>query len=197
VIDGDVPERAVLGDDRASRRAVARLGVRREPVSREGVGDRLHRSAHRALRVAGRHLLGERAAVVLADQLGHAFGLDRVDHREGAGEQPDHQIVHRRWRGERRLVRGHPVALGRSPGTRAEVLHVHVQVTAAGQLVEVVPGDVRVQLETGRHLGSRHSLAILDEEVDVPARRIAESRGDRRDGSREDSVVPLGCSAGD
>ena len=48
-----VAEGTLLGDDRGCLAAV--LGMRREPVRGEGLGDDVHRRAHRPLTLSGGH----------------------------------------------------------------------------------------------------------------------------------------------
>ena len=91
---------------------------------------------------------------------------------------------------EGHLGRGDAVALRRPAGAGAVAAGGDLDVAAAGQLVEVVAGDVGVERELLGHLGGgdagvgRPSVAALvDEEVDLPPGGVAEGGGDRRDGA--------------
>ena len=61
-----------------------------------------------------------------------------------------------------------------------------LDVAAAGELVEVVPGHVGVQIELLGHRRCGDAVGLVAEpEEDVPAGRVAERRRDRGDGRRE------------
>jgi len=136
VLRGGLSERAVLGYDGGRLPAV--LGVRREPVGGEGVGDGVHGGAHRALSFAGLHAVGEHPPVVLSQPLGHALGLDGTEQFEGFGEQCHDQVV--AVVGEvqggiaPRAVRG-PVPLRRaSRPCGGGALQAHFEITPAANL---------------------------------------------------------------
>ena len=62
----------------------------------------------------------------------------------------------------------------------------HLEVAAAGELVEVVAGDVGVELELLGHLGRGDApLGVVGEEVDLPPGGVAEGAGDRADRGTE------------
>ena len=69
------------------------LGVRGEPVGGQRVGDGVHGGAQRTLAVAGRHLSGQGAAVLLADPLGHALCGTGAEQLQGLLQQEDQQVV--------------------------------------------------------------------------------------------------------
>ena len=101
--------------------------------------------------------------------------------REQAPEQGDEKVVVARRRGDGHVATAGVVALRRPARAVARPLDVHVEVAAGGQLVEVVAGDVGMELEALRDLGGRNArLARADEEVDVAPGGIAECRGHRR-----------------
>ncbi len=84
-------ERAVLGHE--GEQVAARLGVRREAVRGQCVGDRCDRGLDRAVPLGGFHTRRDRAAVVVADLLGEGAGvLDRQSF-ERPGEQGREQVV--------------------------------------------------------------------------------------------------------
>ena len=57
-----------------------------------------------------------------------------------------------------------------------------IQTVGKIALLERRSGDVRVQVELLRDLGRRHAVGLsVGEEIDLPARGIAEGRGDRGD----------------
>ena len=91
---------------------------------------------------------------------------------------------------ERHLGRRDPVALRRPAGAARPVRPVgHLDVAAAGELVEVVAGHVGVQVEALGHLGGgdpgRRSpvgrRCGVHEEVDLAPGGVAEGRGDGGD----------------
>ena len=156
------------------------LGVGGEPVGGQGVGDGVHGRPQRPLAVAGRHLPGELASVLLADPLGHALGGQGSEHLERLLEQEDQQVVPTGQQIEGGVVADGPEALGRPAGPAAGgPLHGHLDVAAGGQALEVVAGHVRVEREAGGHLGGGRPRVGPDEEVDLPSGRVAEGRGDR------------------
>ena len=143
----------------------------------EGGGARPH---------GGRH----RLAVLHPDLLGHRLGVVGRQERQRLAEQRDEQVVVADRHLEGHLGRRDAVALRRPPGPGAAAAGGDLDVAAAGQLVEVVPGDVGVQGELLGHLGGRDTgvvllAALVHEEVDLPAGGVAERRGDRRHGARE------------
>ena len=88
------------------------LGVGREPVGGQGVGDGVHGGAQRALAVPGRHLPGQGTAVLLAHPLGHALGGQRSEQLERLLEQEDQQVVAASEQVEGRVVADGPEPLG-------------------------------------------------------------------------------------
>ncbi len=190
VLRGGVAERAVVGHHRGGRPLV--LGVGGEPVGGQGVGDGVHGRAQRPLPVARRHLAGQRPPVLLADPLGHALGGQGSEHLEGLLEQQHQQVVASGQQVEGGIVADGPEPLGRPAGAVAGgPLHGHLDVAPGGQALEVVAGHVGMEGEAGGHLGGGRSRIGPDEQVDLPAGRIAEGRGDRRH-RRGELAVGLG-----
>ena len=107
MLGGGVAEGAVLGHHRGRLAPV--LGVGGEAVGGEGVGDGVHGGAHRPLSLARLHAVGQHAAVVLADALGHPLGLDRAEQLERLGQQGHEEVV----------AVGDEVEVGSPPGPSA------------------------------------------------------------------------------
>ena len=157
-----------------------------EAVGREGISHRANGGVQRALPLAGRHLGGERGAVLLADRLRHALGLLGGQERERPSEQQDEQVVAPSRELEGHVLGRSPVALGGTARpTGARSLDVHLQVPPGGQLVEVMTGHVGMEVEMRGHLPGRHALALSGEQVDVATGRVAERRGDGGHGGGE------------
>ena len=113
---GGVAEGAVVGDHRGGGSLV--LGVGGEPVRGQGVGDGVHGGAQRPLAVAGRHLSGQGAAVLLADPLGHALGGHRAEQLERLLQQQDQQVVAAGQQVEGRVVADRPGSASRAARRR-------------------------------------------------------------------------------
>ena len=148
-------ERAALRHDREA--TVARLGVRGEAVRGERVGDRGERGLHRPVALGGVHARGERRAVLEADLVGERLGLRGPERVERACEQAAEQVVVLERERERRVERTGEVALRRATGGARRAVDrglgdLDDEVAAAGELLEVVAGDVGVQLELLGHL---------------------------------------------
>jgi ATP-binding protein involved in chromosome partitioning len=167
--------------------------VSRKPLSRQRVGYRLHGGAQRLRGVAGGHLHGERAAEVRADVVGDLLGLDGVDDGQQAGQQRKEKIVPECRHCGGRVNRSGVVSLGGTADPGPSVIDVDVEVTAGSQFVEVMAGHVRVKCELFGHLGRCHALAFTCEEVDLPARAVAERRRDRGHRCREPFVCAHPC----
>ena len=140
--------------DTIVERPSLRLGVRGEAVGGERVGDGGERGAHRPVALGGVHPRGERGAVLEADLVGERLGLLGSERVERAGEQAAEQVVVLEGERERRVERAGEVALRRSAGARGpsppspgRLADLDHEVAAAGELLEVVAGDVGVQLE--------------------------------------------------
>ena len=81
-----------------------------------------------------------------------------------------------------RWVRSLSTSFWTAPGATTVAARGHVEVSARGQLVEVVAGHVGVEIEADRGFGRRHALGRgAGEEVDLTACGGAEGRGDGRD----------------
>ena len=146
-------ERAALRHDREP--AVARLGVRGEAVGGERVGDRGERGVHRPVALGRLHARRERGAVLEADLVGERLGLRRAERVERAGEQPAEQVVVLEREREVGVERTGEVALRRTAGGARRAVDrgladLDDEVAAAGELLEVVAGDVGVELEAAR-----------------------------------------------
>ena len=149
-------------------------------MGRQGVGDGVHGGAQGPLAVAGGHLPGQGAAVLLADPFGHALGRHRPEQLERLLQQEDQQIVAAGQQVEGGVVADGPESLRRASGAVAgDPFHGHFDVAAARQTLEVVAGHVGMQRETGGHLGGGRAGVGADEEVDLPPGRVAEGRRDR------------------
>ena len=74
-------------------------------------------------------------------------------------EQRDEEVVVADGELEAHLRRRDPVALRRAAGARGRAPGGDLEVAAAGQLVEVVAGDVGVEVEPLGHLGGRDAAA--------------------------------------
>ena len=151
MLGGDLAERAVVVDD--PQMVVATLGVRRETVRRQRVGDGLDRRAERPM-AGGQFVAGEsgghRPAVLGADLFGHLFRLVVGKAGQRPSEQRQDEVVaaHREV-GER--AGGGGVALRRPPGAATgETAGRDLEIPAGGELVEVVTGDVGMDADLGR-----------------------------------------------
>ena len=83
---------------------------------------------------------------------------------------------------EMHLIIGGGVALRWSADATARLRHLDDEVTAGGELVEVVPSHICVQVEVLGGLGCRDAVvAGMGEQEDVAASRITECCRDRRD----------------
>jgi ATP-binding protein involved in chromosome partitioning len=184
VLEGGGPEGAVVADDgvRTAR------GMGGEPVRRQGVGHGLHGRANRTGGLAGCHLAPEGPAVLSPYVVGHPLGLDRIDERKQPRQEEDEQVV-TMGTDDRLFVRAGAVVLRGPAHPGPGGIDEDLQVTPCSQLVEVVPGDVRVQGEVLCHLAHRHTLVLADEQVDAAPRGIPERRGDGLDRSRETLVI--------
>ena len=104
------------------------------------------------------HARGEGQAVLEADLVGERLGLVGPERVERAGEQPAEQVVvleREREGGVERTARGSASTAARRRGPRRRsrgVRDLDDEVAAAGELLEVVAGDVGVQVEA---LGDR------------------------------------------
>ena len=168
-------------------RAVARLGVRGEAVGGERVGHRGERGAHRAVALGGVHAR-RRASVPYSkpDLVGQRLGLLGPERVERPGEQRAEQVVVLGGEREGGVERAGEVALRRTPGgpgryRRRTPCHLDDEVAAAGELLEVVAGDVGVELERSATAPAVTPAApgVAGEEVDVPPGGVAERVGDR------------------
>ena len=138
--------------DTIASSAVARFGVRGEAVRGERVGDGAERGAHRPVALGRVHARRELVAVLEADLVGERLGLLGPERVERAREQPAEQVVVLERERERGVERAGQVALRRTPAARALPSSRRGaistdEVAAAGELLEVVAGDVGVQLE--------------------------------------------------
>ena len=133
------------------------------------------------------------APVLDAYVFGHALGVFSRQHRQGSAEQRDEHVVapqrclegQRRWRAR---TRAHdPIALGRPAGTRSGgASGTDLDVATGSKLVEVMAGDIGMQLEVFGRLGGRDAFGtIVGKEVDLPPGRIAECGADSGDCARE------------
>ena len=106
---------------------------------------------------------------------------------ERPAEQRDEHVVVAHGELERGRLLGHAVVLGRSAGAGPPAAaDGHLEVAAGGQLVEVVAGDVGVQVELAGDLGRGDAVGVLTgEQVDLAPGGVAERRGDGRDRRRE------------
>ena len=167
--------------------AALALGVGGEAVRGQGVGDRVERGAERPLPSLTGHREGHGAAVLDADLLGHLLRLVGRQQGQRAPEQGEHDIVGADRYVERHLGRRGSVVL-RRPARSAVLasLDDHVEVAAGGELVEVVTGDVRVELEPLGHVGGGDAARVLvSEQVDLATSGVAECARDRGDDRRE------------
>jgi hypothetical protein len=111
-------------------------------------------------------------------------------------EQQHQQVVASGQEVECRVGADGPEALGRSTGTTtAGPLHGHLDVATGGQSLEMVAGHVRMERETGGHLGGGRPGVGPYEEVDLPAGGVAEGGRDRGHRRRE-LGVGVGCRDG-
>ena len=84
-------ERAVLGDER--EQVASGLGVRRESVGGQRVGDRRNRGLHRTVALGRFHPRRDRPAVVVADLFGERRASSIGQPFERPGEQRGEQVV--------------------------------------------------------------------------------------------------------
>ncbi len=179
------------------RLAAARLGVRGEPVRGERVGDGTERGLHRAVALGGVHARRELTPVLEAHFVGERLGLLGPERVERAGEQAAEQVVVLEGEREGGVERTGAVALRRTTGgTSAAVVgctgDLDDEVAAARELLEVVAGDVGVQLEVLGDLGRGDAVGgVAHEEVDLAPGGITERVRDRAD----DGVNSSGLSA--
>ena len=157
-------------------------------MGRERVGDGGEGGLDRPLGVGGGHAAREVAAVVEAHLLGERLGLLRRQQLQRAGEQRAEQVVAPGREVQRVVEIGDAVPLGRPPGGPGAVgaADGDHEVATRGELLEVVPGHVGVELEVLRDLRCGDAVGgVADEQVDVTTGRIAEGARDRGDRSAE------------
>jgi len=127
------------------------------------------------------------AAVHLAHLLGHRLGVRWRQHGEGSAKQRDHQIIapERYFQAGRRP--GDAVPLRRPACTALLAAGCgNLEVTAGCQLVEVMPGDIRVEGEPLGDLACGHSVVVLArKQIDLAAGRIPKRAGDGNHRGRE------------
>src|SRR6266536_423229 len=155
VLLGRVAERALLGDD--LERAAARLRVGGEAVGRERIGDGRQRGPHRPVAGAdvtglGGHAGGDGQAVVVPDLLGHGGGFVGVEHLQRPRQQRGEEVVAPGREVQRRVELPGPVPLRRAAGGLVSG-QLDRQVAARGQLLEVMTGDVGMEIEALGNLG--------------------------------------------
>lgn len=153
MLDRHLAEGAMVVDD--PQLIVSLIGMRCEPVCRQRIGDGVERRSQRALasrQVGPGETGGHRDAILSADLFGHRPSLIRGQQLECATEQGENEIIASdRNVGER--FRGRPIVLRRSACARALCsLDCHLEVPTSGQAIEVVPGNVGVEPELGRHM---------------------------------------------
>ena len=128
------------------------------------------------------HGAGHGPAVLDADLLGERRGPLLAQLGQRPAQQLHQHVVVADGHVEGDLVGEGPVALRRPAGAACRTFGADLEVATGGELVEVVAGDVRVQVELLGDLGRGHPVGVpVGEEVDLPARRIAEGGGDRGD----------------
>ena len=89
----------------------------------------------------------------IPDLFGHDLGLRTRQLRESFAEQRHEQVVVAHGELERHVLLGHAVTLRRPAGTGTlGALDGDLDVAAAGELVEMMAGDVRMDREVLGHL---------------------------------------------
>ena len=111
------------------------------------------------------------------------------DERQEPSQEQHEEIVTMRGDGRRGTL-DRPVPLRGPTDGRADVIDEDLEVAAAGQFVEVMPGDVRVQVEVLSNLAGGHCLTVPSEQVDAAAGCVSEGRRDRGDSPRETISLP-------
>lgn len=182
VLLGGFAERAALGDDGESSALVVDVG--RESVGGEGISHHRERGANGPVPVGFAHVLGEAPAVFEADLVGEHAGSLGAESIEGAGEETREEVVSTGTQRERLVVIRREVPLRGStrrfdPGERDD------QIAPGGELLEMMTGDVRVQVEVFGDLAGSDAGAGAGVEVDRATGGITERGRDRRHRGRE------------
>ena len=151
------PPKGQCSDDDAQPVAVL-LGVGGEAVGGEGVGHGVQRRAERPVRCVGARrrapMRGHRLPYSTPTSSAIASACVGGQRRQRLAEEGDEQVVVADRQLERHLGRGRPGSAstaGRRPRRRAA--GGDLEVATAGELVEVVAGDVGVEVEALGHLG--------------------------------------------
>ncbi len=162
----------------------------------EGVGDRVERGAERALAVPRRPSPGPwRGRTRCRPPRPSPAAWSGGSRARARPSSVSDDIVGADGHVERHLGRRGPVVLRRATGAAVLAsLDDHVEVAAGRELVEVVAGDVGVELEPLGHLGGGDTaLVLVSEEVDLAPSGIAEGGGDRGDDGGELGVSWSEC----
>ena len=176
-------ERTVLGNERQC--LAPGFGMRREAVCSQRVGHRRDRSFHRTMTFTRFHSRRDRTAILVSHLLGEGVRLVLRQTFERACEQRAQEVVAARWEQQVRVVRDRAVPLGWT-ARRLMSSQLDLEVAAGGEFLEMVAGDVRMELEAFGDLGRPHARGMLPcEEVDVAARRVSECARDGGHGRGE------------
>ena len=125
--------------------------------------------------LGGIDALRELHAVLESDVVGEALGVLGPQSVERTRQQSGEEVVVLERQRERRIERPGPIVLRRAPGGARHAVgggtgDLDHEVAATGELLEVVAGDVGVQLEVLGHgtRGDAGLSGIPGEEVDLP-----------------------------